>query len=152
MAEASVAERVAGHPRQVRLVDAAFDPVALVFLFVYESGGVSLETTLKHDGSSVNLRRLARHAFEGLERLHSLGLYHSDLKPANILVQAKADCETLHRIADLGGMIEVGFHSHGVVRLAKTRCTLNFRAPELLEGRSKPRARSGFERTYGLWA
>ena len=108
-----------------------------------------MEAQLDRKATSVNLRGLGRHTFEGFELLHSLGLYHSDLKPANILVQEKADGETLHRIADLGGVIEVGIR--GLVRLATIKCTLNFRAPELLEGRPKPRARSGFERTYGLW-
>ena len=50
------------------------------------------------------------------------------------MVQEQADGAALHRIADLGGVIEVVLHSTRKHRIATTAYTLKFRAPELLDG------------------
>ena len=131
LAEASVAEQVAGHPHLVRLVDGIVDPATKISYLVYEFAGADLTQHLS-EASSVDMRRLARQTLAGLAHLHSMGLFHSDLKPPNILVLPLSEGGAMFRVADLGGVTEVGLGSK--IRLDGSRTTLNYRAPEVLLG------------------
>ena len=84
LSEASVAEQVAGHPHLVRLVDTDWDARARVPLLVFLYGGVSLKRSLRAMRPQSTFADSLDTHFEGLLRLHSLGLYHSDLQPENI--------------------------------------------------------------------
>ena len=131
--EASIAEHVAHHPHLVCLLDAVQNPKTGASYLVYGHGGVPLTSRCRSEDSSSVVPRLARHVLKGMEHLHGLGLYHSDVKPPNILVETLPECGGLWaRLADLGGVIEVGLT--GLVRIAKPRTTIWFRAPELLQG------------------
>ena len=136
LAEASVAEQVAGHPHLVRLVDGIVDPATTITYLVYEFAGVDLTAHLADIGS-VDMRRLARQTLEGLAHLHSLGLFHSDLKPPNILVLPQSEGGPIYRVADLGGLTEVGLGRLSNIHLDGARTTLNYRAPEVLLGQNE---------------
>ena len=130
--EASVAEWVGDHPHICRLLD-AFRRDDRVSCLVYAFGGRSVDVVLK-DSSPLppnHIRLCMAHVLKGVAHLHSLFLYHGDLKPANVLMR---DGEQPHFVvADLGGMVEVG---HGVVRMSNFEGTLWYQSPELLDGQS----------------
>ena len=89
--EASIAERIAGHPRLVRLVDAVTNPQTKFSYLVYEFAGPPLtDVPPSAEGQLAKnwvLVEIARHTLEGLSRLHDLGLYHTDVQPSNIMVR-----------------------------------------------------------------
>ncbi|KAF9648296.1 kinase-like protein [Thelephora ganbajun] len=85
--------------------------------------GNIMDFTLKHP--EVNRLRLLAEAASGLQYLHSIGVIHGNLKPANILIDR--DCHP--RLADYGvplrpDVVEGEFHRYG---------DLQYPAPELLE-------------------
>ena len=74
-------------------------------------------------------RLCVAHVLKGIAHMHSLDLYHGDLKPANVLMHYG---EQLHFVvADLGAIVEVG---RGVMRIAGITTTLWYRSPEILDG------------------
>ena len=77
-----------------------------------------------------NLIRLCMaHALKGVAHLHSLSLFHGDLKPANILMSAGDQPHFV--VADLGGLVEVG---RGVVTIPNVAVTFWYTSPEILDG------------------
>ena len=126
--EASLAEVVAGHPNLVDLKDAVLRADGASML-VYLHGGRSLEHFEKGRGPGVPAPRCMLDCLAGLSYLHSLWLYHSDIKPANILVQEEAGCFARARVADLGGLVEV---CPGNMCLNEVLTTQPFKSPELL--------------------
>jgi serine/threonine protein kinase len=58
------------------------------------------------EASAPNIRSCIVSVASGLQFLHGLGFIHSDLKPANILVQARVSPWRV-RVADLGSAVEV---------------------------------------------
>ena len=128
LAEASIAERVSGHPHLVCLCDAILNPDTQQAYLVYGFAGSCLSAA---NDSANALQVIARQTFAGIAHLHSYGLYHADVKPANIFVLSTGDGLRV-RLGDLGNVAEVG--SLASVRLRSPRTTMWFRAPELLEG------------------
>jgi len=78
--------------------------------------------------------RLFRGIVEGVNAIHEAGMVHRDLKPANILLGA----ENIPVICDLGSLAEASVKistkkdAQTLEDLASERCTLPYRAPELL--------------------
>ena len=129
--EASLAQEVAGHPNLVDLKDAVMSPSGASML-VYLHAGRNLEAIAKGGGGArTPAPRCMLDCMTGLSYLHSLSLYHADIKPANILIQEEAGAFVGARIADLGGLVEV---CPGNVRLERPLTTFNFRSPEILAG------------------
>ena len=129
--EASVAEHVRGHPNLVHLLDACLRQSDGTSLLVYRFAGMSLRDALQqHEPSIACVRQLVVQVAQGLAHLHSRWLYHSDVKPANILVEGLDSGSPKAVLADLGGTIEVG---PGVLELPDPRTTMWYAAPELLE-------------------
>ena len=129
--EACIAEHVRGHPHVVHLLDACLRPADLVSLLVYRHAGVSLRAAF--DGVGIvppaSVQAVGIQVASGMAHLHSLGLYHSDLKPENIIVDRLGQTPLRAVVADLGGVVEVAL---GNITLRQARTTIWYRAPELL--------------------
>ena len=64
--------------------------------------------------------------------MHGLGLFHTDVKPANILIASGRDgCFVRAVLCDFGCVVEVG---KGNLRIEHLLTTRWYRAPEILEG------------------
>ena len=129
--EASIAEHVRGHPNVVHLLDACLRPADGVSLLAYRCAGVSLREAF--DAVDIvpptSVQVVGFQVASGLAHLHSLGLYHSDLKPENIIIDRLGQIPLRAVVADLGGVVEV---SLGNITLRQARTTIWYRAPELL--------------------
>ena len=126
--EASIAERLCGHPHLCCLLDAVRredERALLVYAFV----GQSLHTLLKDQQlPSHHISKCMSHVLKGLSHMHRLGLCHFDVKPPNILMEA--GLEPRFVLIDLGSAVEVGF---GVpMKLNWVGTTLWYTSPELL--------------------
>ena len=124
--EARALRRV-NHPNVVRVLDATFvDGVPLIVMELLE--GQSLSGLLKksHPVPLPAVTNIVRQIAEGLSHLHSLGLAHADLKPANVMVSEDASRAIL---VDLG-------LSHNLDRRGRTRVcgTPGYMAPEIWDG------------------
>ena len=131
--EASIAERVAGHTNLVELKDALLRADGCSML-VYLHGGQSLEDICKSITIDVPRARCMLDCLAGLSYLHSLWLYHGDVKPGNILVQREEGVFKRARVADLHQMVEV---CPGNVRIGFCATTFQFQPPELLRGQKE---------------
>ena len=131
--EASVAEQLCDHPHICRLLD-AFRRPDKVSCLIYAFAGQSVGDVLKGSPGSPQLpsshiHLCVAHVLKGIAHMHSLGLYHGDLKPANVLMQGGEQPHFV--VADLGSIVEVG---RGVMHIAHTATTMWYRSPEILLG------------------
>ena len=114
--EAVVAERVAGHPHVVELVDAAMAGVGLAqrVLLVYRFAGTSVHDSVKrvHWAPSTRYTQdCMRHVAAGLAHLHAANLVHGDVHLKNIVVSGP-DAQPHFVVADLGSAFEAGPNYH----------------------------------------
>ena len=109
VAEAVILDRIRGHPHVVQLLD-VFE-LGTQMHFVFEHGGQSLSEMLKSRPSLAQIRSVAVHLHDALSFVHSIGLLHADLKPANVLVDAVDQTWTC-RLADFGNALEALGDSH----------------------------------------
>ena len=79
-----------------------------------------------------HIRLCMAHVFKGVAHLHSLFLYHGDLKPANVLMSGGEQPHFV--VADLGSAIEV---CRGPVSIPWIGGTFWYSSPEILEGQSR---------------
>ena len=106
--EVAIAERVAGHPNLVELKDAVVRLRDKASLLVYLYGGSTLEVVSKRRvGASLPIDACLRDCLSGLAYLHRMSLFHTDIKPSNILVEQASSRFVRARLADLGGLVEV---------------------------------------------
>ena len=135
--EASIAEHLRGHPHVVHLLDACLRPRDGASLLVYRFAGVSLLEALDLVAvSPASAQSIAVQVARGVAHLHTHSLWHSDLKPANIVVDGLEAPAARPRavVADLGGVVEVAPEGSMTFDGA-SRTTLWYRAPELLTSR-----------------
>jgi hypothetical protein len=107
VAEAYVLDRCQTHQHIVQLVDVFETPEKLVHL-VFEHAGTDLSKMLAVASclSSAQIRTVALGLASALGHLHSLGMIHTDVNPANVMVSA--DClPWTCRLADVGCALEV---------------------------------------------
>jgi eukaryotic-like serine/threonine-protein kinase len=125
------------------------------FFIESEYGGVSLPEWLEAHGGigeqtiALRLELLAQVA-EAVAMAHSVGVLHTDLKPANIVIQESADGMLRARLIDFGNGVlthAAGLEAAGFARIGApntvqpTSGTLLYLAPELLLGHA-PTVRS----------
>ena len=103
LAEAVILDRIRGHPHVVQLLD-VFE-LGTQMHFVFEDGGHSLSEMLRSRPSLAQIRTVAVHIQDALAFVHSIGLLHADLKPANVVVVAVDQTWTC-RLADFGNALE----------------------------------------------
>jgi cell division cycle 2-like len=132
LGEASLLVAVSGHPSVVGLRAIAVHPTAGDLYLVMEHAGHSLAQELYLNRSwkpfpEEEVRRVMRRLLAGVEHLHSRGVVHRDVKPANILVSGGNDV----KICDLGvAMPPDEPEPHGRIG------TREYLAPEILAGRT----------------
>ena len=133
--EVAIAERVTGHPHLVDLKEAVRGPRGQVWL-VYAHAGSSLpEFVASKPMAQLPLAQLTGDCLKGLAHLHRLGLFHTDIKPVNILIKSGQDgCFGQAVLGDLGSVVEVG---SGKSRIGHVLTTLWYRSPEILHGQAE---------------
>jgi uncharacterized membrane protein YccF (DUF307 family) len=103
VAEAVVLDRLRGHPHVVQLLDAF--ALGKQMHLVLGHGGRSLDEMVQARPSMAQIRSVAAHLNDALAFVHSIGLVHADLKPANVVVAAVGRTWTC-KLADFGNALE----------------------------------------------
>ena len=157
MREAYFLDRCQGHPHVIQLFDVSADPADKnSFIFLFEEWGQDLDRWLRASEKpfgSRAVRGLLSDVVSGLRHLHeALGVMHADLKPANVLVQARGassgDAQSFWaKLADLGSALSADPQQREEMLPEPTsgdesspeKCgievqTLWFRSPEILFG------------------
>lgn len=132
--EAEALRHVGPHPHLVALLDEAPDRSWLV---TERIEGETLDRWAV-GASFDDLVRAALQLVSALDHLHGRGVVHGDLKPSNVLVDARGDVR----------LLDLGVATLEAEAVTSFRGTLGFAAPELLEG-ARPDARADL---YGLGA
>jgi eukaryotic-like serine/threonine-protein kinase len=119
------------HPNIVRLRDYSIRAGKLVLVMEYIDGP-SLDEYLKARGTCrpEEVREFLRQMADALSHAHALGVFHSDLKPGNIIVQSTL-AGPRYVIVDFG----VSRMVEGIQRRRRVSGTYNYMAPEQLRGR-----------------
>jgi serine/threonine protein kinase len=120
------------HPNLIPIYDAG-EVDGILFLAMRYVNGPSLQTLLHARGtiSAEEALRLAEQIGGALDAAHAAGLVHRDVKPANILLSENGDHAYL---CDFGLAKEAS--SHGVTQTGSFLGTVDYCAPEQVEGRA----------------
>ncbi len=98
--------------------------------------GKNLEEYLRDNPSMKSRRLVLQQLLSAIGYLHSCGIVHNDIKPANIIIRGEGNQANLK-------LIDFGLSDDEVHYLDKTLgCTPDYASPELLSGRGKADARS----------
>lgn len=125
--------RALDHPSVVRVLDLGGDERGRLFTVMELLEGETLLARLERGGqlSLDETRAIARGIGAGLDAVHTHGVLHGDLKPANVFLVDAGDA-TRVKLVDFGTS-----KVHGLERLTRTGelvGTPTFMAPELLTG------------------
>ena len=134
--EAYILDRCRGHAHIVQLLDVfVTSGPSLRYHLVFELWGRDLAFWRKSSTgfAPACVRSICQQLFLGLAHVHSLGLIHTDIKPANILAKSIPDSDILAcKLADVGNAVERDprhrLRSEGSLEIQ----TLPYRSPEVL--------------------
>ncbi|KAF8666453.1 hypothetical protein HU200_053563 [Digitaria exilis] len=132
--EAQCLEALRGHPRVVALRAAHLDPSGGGAFLVMEFAGRSLAEAARDGGAPVQeaeARRVMRGLLEGAAALHARGVLHRDLKPDNVLLDARTGAV---KICDFGLSRSTADAEEGDAPYTAGVATLWYRAPEVILG------------------
>jgi len=119
------------HPHIVRLENCLMDEGRFYLIFEYMDMDLSeFIKKIPHKVDSVIRKRFIFHCLQGLEYCHARGILHRDLKPQNLLVDAKGNL----KICSFGLARAV---CPPLRQLTHEVVTLWYRAPEILLGAEK---------------
>jgi serine/threonine-protein kinase len=128
--EASAARRIS-HPNVVRIHDIG-EEQGMLFLSMEFIAGTSLAALLERHGTLPldQLRDITQQICRGLEAAHEAGVVHRDLKPLNILIDARQQV----KIIDFG--LARLPHLEGMTATGMILGTPEYMAPEQIRGRA----------------
>lgn len=121
------------HEHILRLFDTIYTERRIYLVLERAEGGELLEVIADAGGvlTEAHAAKILRQLCEALQYMHRLGVVHSDLKPANILLMSRAPDAAL-KLADFGlSSVVLGVSTHVAHALVGTP---DFIAPELLKG------------------
>ena len=122
------------HPCVVSVLDSGETQTGHPFLVMEFVAGVKLADVISPQGAEYGeAAALLRQIGLGLAAAHALGVYHRDLKPDNILLQALGQNERHVKLIDFGIAALVAEQSD---RITKVVGTLPYMAPEQMEGKA----------------
>ncbi|KAF0881271.1 PMYT1 kinase, partial [Crocuta crocuta] len=127
LAEVGGHEKVGPHPRCVQL-ERAWEEGGILYLQT-ELCGPSLQQHCEAQGAGLPEAQVwgyLRDTLLALAHLHSQGLVHLDVKPANIFLGPRGRC----KLGDFGLLVELGASGTGEAQEGDPR----YMAPELLQG------------------
>lgn len=107
--EARTWVRASGHPNVVPIIEADFYGETVAIVSEYVSGGTLSDLLLGAPLSIPGIVEIGIGILSGLEFLHSRGIVHLDLKPANVLMQ-----NGIPRLSDFGLAIVGEATSRGI--------------------------------------
>jgi len=114
------------HPNLVKVFD--FEPEDRPALIMEYVEGGTLEDAVNHPHTADGVEALATQLLDALEHIHSAGIVHRDVKPANVLVAG--DGRAL--LTDFG--IAQPEDATRLTQTGQVLGTLSYLAPEVLEG------------------
>ena len=146
IAEVYALDLCVGHPNICQLLDVTMRDMPNRVALVFEEWGEDLRQSMHRvEKRPEQVREILLHVTRGLAHLHTVGLIHCDLKPANILIKEasgpreasgrheawsrKLACE----VADLECCVAAA-SEHRPAEPVIQKQTLNYRAPEILFG------------------
>lgn len=127
------AELVAGleHPNIVTVYDRGADTGRLWISMRYIDGGDA--ASLPHPVDPIRAVRIISETALALDFAHSRGVLHRDVKPANILIEPRAEGERIH-LTDFGIARLGDDNAASLTRTGTFMATLAFASPEQLSG------------------
>ena len=128
--EAAIA-RDAVHPRLVRIFDIEESAESVFLTMEVVDGGSLGERLLEGRLPLVRAVQWATQALEGLAALHALGILHRDIKPGNLLIDARGDL----KVTDFGLALHLEREETRATTHESVLGTLEYLSPEQALGR-----------------
>jgi eukaryotic-like serine/threonine-protein kinase len=125
--EARVAAQVS-HPNLVRMFDYAGEAERPYIVMEHVGGGTLADRIRAGTADEVDPERLAQQLLGALEAIHAAGVVHRDVKPSNVLLDAKGDAH----LTDFG--IAQPEDATQLTDTGQVIGTLKYMAPEVLAG------------------
>jgi serine/threonine protein kinase len=137
--ESNLAARIE-HPNVIPVYEVG-DEDGLLYIVMRYVAGSDLRTVVSREGRLAPERaaRIVAQVAEALDTAHQLGLVHRDVKPGNVLLAGDGEREHAY-LTDFGLVKLVEAETSGMTATGAFVGTLDYLAPEQLEGRSDARS------------
>jgi serine/threonine-protein kinase len=132
------------NPHTVSVYDYGRTPEGAFYYVMEYLDGVDLERLVREGGPLPPGRvvHILRQVCEALAEAHGAGLIHRDIKPANILLSERGGISDFAKVLDFGLVKDVSSEQVRLTREDVFAGTLQYLAPETIQGGSSPDPRS----------
>ncbi|MEO8188855.1 MAG: serine/threonine-protein kinase [Acidobacteriota bacterium] len=133
------------NPHTVSVYDFGRTPEGAFYYVMEYLDGIDLERLVRENGPLPPGRvvHILRQVCEALAEAHGIGLLHRDIKPANILLSESGGLSDVAKVLDFGLVKEVNKpDAKTLTRDDVLAGTLNYLAPETIQGTGSPDPRS----------
>jgi protein kinase-like protein len=122
------------HPNAIPIYEAGIAEGETPFLVMRYVDGLDLASLVRREGrlDAPRAARITGQVAGALDQAHARGLVHRDVKPANVLVEARRDAEDAY-LTDFGLTKEVDATS-GVTATGRWVGTIDYSSPEQVQG------------------